>query len=54
MRTIEILDNIRGNGGFDNFNHWNIKEIAEWVKCSFNCSYYVSNKVANKIIGYGR
>lgn len=50
MKTEEILDSINSNGGFDNFNHWNRKEIAEWVRSGYNCSYYVSKKVAEKLI----
>ena len=29
MKTNQILSNITSNGGFDNFNKWNQKEIAE-------------------------
>lgn len=49
MRTQEILDDIIGNGGFDNFNHWTEKEIAEWVRANFSCSYYVSKRVAKQL-----
>ena len=44
--TRQILKNIDGNGGFCNLNHWNEKEIAQWVKCAYYCSYYVAKKVA--------
>jgi hypothetical protein len=47
MKTNQILANIRSNGGFDNFNKWNRKEIAEWVYSNFNCSKYVANNVSN-------
>lgn len=50
MKTTEILENIRGNGGFDNFRNWTKKEIAQWVRSSFNCSYYVSMQVASYLI----
>lgn len=46
MKTNEIISNIEGNGGFDNFNHWNKKEIKQWVKANFPCSDYVAGKVA--------
>ena len=46
MKTDEILLEIRSNGGFNNWHHWNKKEIAEWVKSSYPCSRYVANKVA--------
>lgn len=49
MTTTEILSNIRGNGGFNNFNKWSKKEIAEWVKSNFNCSNYVAKKVAEQL-----
>lgn len=50
MTKTEILSNIRSNGGFDNFNHWNRKEIKEWVKSSFPCSDYVANEVSFDLI----
>lgn len=46
MTTNEILENIRSNGGFNNFLLWNHKEIAEWVKNNYKCSNYVAQKVA--------
>jgi hypothetical protein len=49
MKVAEILKNIEENGGFDNFNKWNKKQIAEWVKANFNCSDYISKKVAESI-----
>lgn len=49
MKTTEILSNIRGNGGFNNWRNWNKKEIAMWVKANFNCSNYVANKVAERL-----
>ena len=50
MKTIEILKDIRDNGGFDNFNHWNKKDVAEWVYYNYKCSKYVANKVASYLI----
>ena len=50
MKTSEILENIRDNGGFDNFNKWNRQQIKEWVKSNFPCSWYVANKVSFKLI----
>lgn len=49
MTTQEILSNIRGNGGFNNFRHWNKREVIEWVKNNFPCSVYVAKKVAEHI-----
>ena len=46
MKTDEILLDIRSNGGFNNWRHWNKKEIAVWVRSNFPCSRYVANKVA--------
>jgi hypothetical protein len=46
MKTKEILDCINSNGGFDNFNNWNQKEIAEYIESNFNCSKYVAKNVA--------
>lgn len=46
MKTNQILANIRSNGGFDNFNRWSRKEIAEWVHSNFDCSKYVANNVS--------
>lgn|SRR5574344_545801 len=46
MKVKEILENIRGNGGFDNFSNWNAKEIAEWVESNFDCTKYVAKQVA--------
>lgn len=41
----EILRDIEENGGFDNFNKWNKREIAEWVRYNYECTYYTSIKV---------
>lgn len=49
MTTSEILSNINSNGGFDNFNKWNEKQIADWVKSNFNCSSYIAKKVASQL-----
>lgn len=50
MKTMEILNYIEENGGFDNFNGWNKKDIAEWVYYNFNCSKYVAQNVAKYLI----
>ena len=50
MKKSEILKNIEENGGFDNFNNWNKKEIAEWVYYNYNCTKYTAEKVANELI----
>ena len=49
MRKEEILSNIRGNGGFDNFRKWTSKEISEWVYNNYNCTTYTAKKVAIQI-----
>ena len=46
MKTKEILKNIDENGGFCNLNHWNLKEIAEYIHSNFPCSRYVAKNVA--------
>jgi len=46
MKTDKILKEINENGGFCNLNHWNQKEIAQWVESSYNCSRYVAKNVA--------
>ena len=46
MKTKEILQNIEENGGFCNINHWNCKEVAEYIYYNFNCSRYVAKNVA--------
>lgn len=50
MRTEEILKNIYENGGFDNFCHWNYKEIITWVQSHYCCSRYVANRVAIQLM----
>lgn len=49
MKTREILENIKGNGGFCNLNKWNEKEIKTWVKANFGCSDYVAKRVAEEL-----
>ena len=46
MKTKEILKIIAENGGFCNINHWNCKEVAEYIYSNFNCSRYVAKTVA--------
>ena len=46
ITTNQIIKEIEENGGFCNINKWNEKEIAQWVKSSYNCSTYVANNVA--------
>lgn len=53
MRTNEIIRVIEGNGGFDNFNHWTEKEVAQWVKANYPCSYYVAKNVAKYLCRTG-
>lgn len=49
MKTAEIIKNISENGGFDNFNRWNRKEICEYVKANFQCSNYVAKQVSFRL-----
>ena len=46
MSKNEILQNINGNGGFDNLNNWNTEEIAIWVYNNFPCTRYTARQVA--------
>ena len=46
MKTKEILRNIAENGGFCNINHWNHKEVEEYIYSNFKCSRYVAKNVA--------
>ena len=50
MKTLEILKNIRENGGYHNLNNWNKKEVAEWVYYNYNCSRYMAHRVAFYLI----
>ena len=45
-----ILSNINGNGGFDNFNNWNHKEVCEWIQANFNCSKKLAEKVSHELM----
>lgn len=46
MTKNEIIEEIKGNGGFCNVNNWNTKEIAEWVENNFDCTKHTSRQVA--------
>lgn len=48
--TNQIIKDIEENGGFCNLNNWNRKEVAQWVKSSYNCSTYVAKNVAFRLI----
>ena len=50
MKTKEILNHIEENGGFCNLNHWNKKEIAEYIYSNFPCSRYVAKNVAFNLL----
>ena len=50
MKTKEILKHIDENGGFCNLNHWNQKEIAEYIYSNFQCSRYVAKNVALNLL----
>ena len=41
MTTNEILQNIEENGGFNNSNNWNKKEVKQWVLSNYIFSSYV-------------
>ena len=49
MTTDEIIITIAGEGGFNNYNHWTKKEVAEWVFENYPCSKYVAKRVADHI-----
>ena len=50
MKTMEILKSIESNGGFDNWQHWNEEDVAEWVYYNYECSKYVAKRVASYLI----
>ena len=47
-----VIYTIEDEGGFDNFNHWNKNEIADWVMANFYCNKKIALKVAAIIIHY--
>lgn len=48
--AVAIWVEIKNNGGFDNFNHWNQKQVAEWVKANYHCSMKIAMEVAEVIM----
>ena len=48
--AVAIWLEIKNNGGFDNFNHWNKKEVAKWVKTNYHCTMKVAMEVAEVIM----
>ena len=48
--AVAIWVEIKNNGGFDNFNHWNQKQVAEWVKTNYHCSMKIAMEVAEVIM----
>lgn len=48
--AVAIWVKIKDNGGFDNFNHWNQKQVAKWVKANYECSMKVAMEVAEVIM----
>lgn len=46
MNTQQILSDIAKEGGFDNYQHWNEKDLAEWVQANYDCTAYVAKNVA--------
>lgn len=45
-----VICAIENEGGFDNFNHWNRKEVADWIMANFYCNKRIALKVAAIII----
>lgn len=45
-----VICAIENEGGFDNFNHWNKNEVADWVMTNFYCNKKIALKVAAIII----
>lgn len=50
MNSKEVLKEIWDVGGFDNFNHWDEKQCADWVQANYDCSRSVAMTVAKKIV----
>ena len=48
--AVAIWAEIRDNGGFDNFNHWNQKQVAKWVKANYECNMKIAMEVAEVIM----
>ena len=48
--AVAIWVEIKNNGGFDNFNHWNQKQVAEWVKTNYHCSIKIAMEIAEVIM----
>ena len=49
MTARMIVDDIRSNGGFNNFRNWSKSIIATWVESNYDCSKYTAKKVAQLI-----
>lgn len=48
--AVAIKKDIEDSGGFDNFNHWNQNEVAEWVKANYECKMKIAMEVAEVIM----
>lgn len=48
--AVAIWKDIEEGGGFDNFNHWNQNEVAEWVKANYECNMKIAMEVAEVIM----
>ena len=46
---LEILRDIRENGGFNNFRNWNTEQKADWVFANYDCTKYTAKQVAYSI-----
>lgn len=49
-QAVAIWVEIKNNGGFDNFNHWNQKEVAEWVKTNYHCTMKIAMEITEVIM----
>lgn len=44
--STDILRNIKEDGGFNNWQKWNVNEVAKWIKANYSCSKKVAEEVA--------
>ena len=43
--TATILEDLRKNN-FENWQHWNMYEFKEFIKCEYDVSDYIATKVS--------